>query len=190
MPRGVPNINRDTSSPGAEVLGVVNPKVADITQKETTASWGSIDMTEPPPPWELEDQELALSDARRFVAVPDNWELRWINPRVLNAEGWRYWQPVMASDERIKVKVETMVSPEGNIRRGHEGDILAWMYKSWVEARRKVHAEVTARLTQSALDRQTQLKEEFNRGDHGPYVRLEEAKHPTHTMGEGRTMRD
>ena len=188
MPRGVPNINREPTAPGAEVLGIVNPVLTDPTPP--TASWGSIDMTEPPPPWETEDQGLALSDARRFVTVPTNWELRWINPKVLNAEGWRYWQPVMASDERVKVKVPTMVSPEGNIRRGHEGDILAWMYKSWVEARRRAHALETARLTQSAVERQEELKEEFKRGKYGPNIRLEEARHPTHTIGDGRSMTD
>ncbi len=97
----------------------------------------------------------------------------------------------MASDPKVKVHVSSMVSPEGNVRRGGAtGDILAWMYTSWVESRRRLLAEETDRLTRSSVEQQQQLKEDFRRGKYGPYMRIESATHPTHTMGEGRTMRD
>ena len=177
----VPNINNRPSvreelgqAPAPEVLGVINP---------------ALPANEPPPPWELDPgSEFAASDARRFVEVPATWELRWINPRILDQVGWRYWEPVMASDSRVKVKVLTMVSPEGNIRRGGQGgDILAWMYKSWVQSRRDEHAAASARLKQSSPDRMEHLKEEFKRGTYGQ-VALTEARHPTHTMVEGRSL--
>ena len=177
----IPNINNRPSireelaeAPASEVLGTLN-----------VATPGS----EPPPPWELDPgSEYVASDARRFVEVPENWELRWINPRILDQVGWRYWEPVMASDSRVTVKVLTMVSPEGNIRRGGQGgDILAWMYKSWVESRRRELVTASARMKQSSVDRTDTLKEEFKRGTYGP-IALTEARHPTHTMVEGRSL--
>ena len=192
MPRGTPTIGHYESAPKSEVLGTIDPPLTDPRPAESAYVGGTVDLTEPPPPWEVDEKShLALSDARRFVEVPDNWELRWINPKLLDQLGWRYWQPVMASDERVTVHVQTMVSPEGNIRRGGAtGDLLAWMYTSWVESRRQEQARLTAELTQSAVDRQETLKEEFKRGKYGPYVRLDSARHPTHTMGDGRSMTD
>lgn len=193
MPRGVPSITQPKTAtqepPKGEVLGTIKEN-STLTSPPTPAYFGGLTFTEPPPPWEQEDREHAPSDARRFVEVPENWELRWINPRLLEQSGWRYWQPVMASDKRVKVKVKMMVSPENNIRRGgNTGDILGWMPKSWVESRRKEQQKLTASLTESAVERQAQLREEFRRGDYGA-VSLEEARHPTHTMGEGRSMQD
>ncbi len=181
-----------------EVLGkidVSDPKLSTDPQSPETAwqteAGGRVSLAEPPPPWEVSDSELPLSEARRFVDVPANWTLRWINPRLLDQFGWRDWQPVMASDPKVKVHVSSMVSPEGNVRRGGAtGDILAWMYTSWVESRRRLLAEETDRLTRSSVEQQQQLKEDFRRGKYGPYMRIESATHPTHTMGEGRTMRD
>jgi hypothetical protein len=84
-----------------------------------------------------------------------------------------------------------MVSPEGNIRRGgNTGDILAWMYTSWVESRRRQMQREVDALTDSSVNRQNELREDFARGKYGPNIRLEGAKHPTHTMAEGRSMRD
>ena|SRR3990167_4375258 len=199
MPRGVPNIGnwsrreelKDTP-PSGEVLGTINEQ----SPSDTTVAWegpsGKVEMTEPPPPWEIEDARYAASDARRFVDVPDNWELRWLNPKLIESMGWRYWQPVMATDTRVKVKVDSMVSPDNNIRRGGAdgGDILGWMFKSWVASRRKQLQEATDRQRDSASNRQSQLREEFRRGTFGPNVSMEEAKHPTHTIGEGRSMKD
>ncbi len=193
MPRGFPTM-------GSKLLGnITNPDITDATPPADTAQWvsptgGSVSVTDPPPPWELTDSQYALSDARRFVSVPNNLEVRWINPRVLIAEGWRDWQPVMASDPRFqesdgRIKVQTMVSPEGNIRRGGPtGDILAWMYKSWVLARRQQFADSTAQLTQAAVDQQDVLRDEFKSGKHGPYLTLDGAKHPRYTLGDGRAM--
>jgi len=198
MPRGVPTINsvrEELSAPAitAEVLGTINEQ----SPSDTTVAWEGpsgklMEMTEPPPPWEIEDTRYAVSDARRFVDVPDSWELRWLNPKIIETMGWRYWQPVMATDPRVKVKVDSMVAPDNNIRRGGAdgGDILGWMFKSWVASRRKQLAEVTDRQRDSASNRQSQLREEFRRGTFGPNVSIEEARHPTHTIGEGRSMRD
>jgi hypothetical protein len=188
MPSGTPRIGS-----GFNVVGTINdPKLLDPTPQGTDTQWqgadGQVSMVEPPPPWELDsDSELSDSDAKRFVDCPANITLRWINPRVLDSEGWRDWQPVMTSDPRFTVHVATMVSPEGNIRRGgFSGDILAWMYTSWVESRRRKYAEATARLTQTAVDKQAQLKDEFARGKYGPYVKLEGATHPRYTNVETR----
>ncbi len=179
-----------------EVLGTIDSKITDPQLQETTTQWesadGQVSMTEPPPPWELDEQsDLLMSDARRFVEVPKNWTLRWINPRLLDQFGWRDWRPVMASDPNCKVRVESMIAPEGNIRRGgFTGDILAWMYTSWVESRRRQLQALTDAQSDAAVRKQDTLREEFARGKFGPYVRLEEAHHPSHTMAEGKSMRD
>lgn len=190
MPKGTPNI-------GSQILGrITNPHMLDPTPQGADTQYetehASISVSEPPPPWELEsDSSLTQSDARRFVDAPANLTLRWINPRVLDAEGWRDWQPVMVTDPRFTCHVQTMVSPEGNIRRGGPtGDLLAWMYTSWVESRRKRLAEQTARQTANSKAEQEKLYEDFKRGKYGPYMHLESAKHPTHTMAEGRSMKD
>lgn len=203
MPHGIPNINNRpslkeelASSPSLEVLGTVNPTITDPTPMQPTSYFTGpageqVTFTEPPPPWEMGDKRYAASDARQFVDVPENWELRWINPKTLDQFGWRHWQPVMASDPRVKVKVDSMVSVSNNIRRGGDtGDILAWMWKSWVESRRRELSAASAQLRQSSVDRTATLKEEFARGTYGPNVRVESARHPTHTIGEGRSMVD
>jgi hypothetical protein len=183
---------------GGEVLGTVatDSEFTNPAPQTTETSWegdaGAISMSEPPPPWEVDSRyELTLSDAKRFVTVPSNWTLRWINPRLLDQFGWRDWRPVMVSDPSVKARVDTMVSPEGNIRRGgNTGDILAWMYTSWVESRRRQMQREVEALTDSSVNRQNELREDFARGKYGPNIRLEGAKHPTHTMAEGRSMRD
>lgn len=185
------------ASMSGEVLGVIpNSPLTDPTPQGVDTQWegadGQVSVSEPPPPWEIDERgDLLLSDARKFVDVPKNWTLRWINPRLLDQFGWRDWKPVMASDDNVRVKVETMVSPEGNIRRGgFTGDILAWMYTSWVESRRRQLQKATDQLAASSVNRQEELREEFRRGKYGPNIRLEEARHPTHTIGDGRSMRD
>lgn len=179
-----------------EVLGVLDSTLTAPEPQGVDTQWegadGQVAMSEPPPPWELPSNSDRLdSDARRFVTVPKNWTLRWINPKLLDQFGWRDWKPVMASDPNVKVHVESMVAPEGNIRRGGlTGDILAWMYTSWVESRRKQIQKMTDQQTDSSVRKQEELREEFARGKYGPNVSLEEARHPTHTMAEGRSMRD
>ena len=182
--------------PGPQVLGHISG--SDVNRlaapKETVTTWTNSDgveitLTEPPPPWEVADNQYAASDARRFVEVPPQWELHWINPRLLDSEGWRDWQALMASDHRVKVKVPTMVTPEGYIRRGGSGgDILCWMWKGWYESRRQQLVLRTREQTDSAISKQQGLKEEFKKGTFGPYVHLDEVKHPTHTMVEGKPL--
>lgn len=204
---GVPSFGRTShreeliaSAPASEVLGTVasdSPLVSPtVDAPVATASWTTpegtvMDLTEPPPPWEQVDARYDASDARQYVDVPPNWVLRWVNPRLLESSGWRDWQPVLVNDSRVKVKVSQMESPDGNIRRGGAtGDILAWMYRSWVESRRKEHLEKTRRQTDAAMRKQEELRDEFRRGSFGPYVRIEDAKHPTHTQFDGRSVRD
>ena len=64
------------------------------------------------------------------------------------------------------------------------------MPTTWVESRKRQKAEAVAKLTASAVNRQSQLRDEFRRGTYGPYLKLEEATHPTHTIADGRTMKD
>lgn len=181
MPTGTPRIGQTireelVNAPSAREIGTIN---LPSTSEEDLPPW------ERDPRWAKDN-----TDARRFVDTPEEWELRWINPRMLDQHGWRDWQPVMASDKRVTVKVRQMVSPEGNIRRGFGGDILAFMPKAWVESKRRIKAERVARLTRSAPERMEQFREEANRGRFGPYVRADEGHHPTHTMGDGRSMTD
>ena len=183
--------------PTPDVLGTVAPdaSILNTTPQPIGAAWhsesGPIDLTEPPPPWEVSGGDLEMSDAHKFVRVPDNWTLRWINPRLLDQFGWRHWQPVTKSDPRVTVLVDTMVAPDNIIRRGGAtGDILAWMYTSWVTSARRKLQEKTEAQSASAVNKQHELREQFRRGTFGPHVRLEEARHPTHTMAEGQSMRD
>lgn len=177
--------------PGTEVLGQI-PAESSILKDgpaKSGAQWtgpsGNIDMEEGPPPWELEDVEFADSDARRFVTVPDNWKLYWINQRLLESAGPRHWSPVTQGDPRVTVKVAQMISADGSIRRGGEkGDILSWMYISWYDSLRRRQSQVTQQLTQAAMDNVSQIQEDFKRQKYGPYVSLDSALHPTHTMAE------
>ncbi len=181
-------LNAMAEKMGEQVLGTIpadSPLLNDGPQG-TSAQWsgpsGNIDLDEGPPPWELEDTQYADSDARRYVEVPDNWVLYWINPRMLESSGWREWKPVTAGHPRVKVKVAQMLAPDGNIRRGGErGDILTWMYRSWYESLQRKHRESTQRQTQAAVDKVSTLKDDFNRGKYGPYVHMDSVLHPTHT---------
>lgn len=177
-----------------EILGTLPLTDKTVTPGPTDTSWVSgsgvqVDLSEPPPPWETRDPGFLASDARRFVTVPPNWGLRWINPRLLESEGWRDWQPVLASDPRVTIKVSTMVMPDGNVRRGGPtGDILCWMWQSWVASREQQMQRDTARLTDSAVSQQRELQEEFRRGKYGPHLHLDTVTHPTHTQLDGRTL--
>lgn len=183
--------------PGSEVLGTISntspitDPAADRTSMWTREDGTVVELTEPAPPWEMGDDRHTASDARRFVEVPPQWRLHWINPRLLDSEGWRDWQAVLATDPRVKVRVPTMVTPENYIRRGGPaGDILAWMWQGWYESVKQKMRAKTAAQTQSAVDKQAQLKEEFARGTYGPYLRVEGTTHPTHTQVEGKSIRD
>jgi hypothetical protein len=170
-------LNAMAAKQGEQVLGTI-PADSPLLQEgpqDTSAQWsgpsGNIDMDEGPPPWELEDAQYADSDARRYVEVPDNWVLYWINPRMLESAGWREWKPVTAGHPRVKVKVAQMLAPDGNIRRGGEkGDILTWMYRSWYDSLRRKHHEATQRQTQAAREKASAVSDDFKRGKWGPYV--------------------
>ncbi len=132
-----------------------------------------------------------ISDARRFIEVPTTWTLRWVNPRLLESTGWQHWSPVSAVHPQVTVKVDGMVAPDQTIRRGGAttGDILAWMYTSWVISRRKILQQETDKLTQSAVDKQQQFMLDLLRQSR--YLSPDGgATHPTHTMAEGRSLRD
>lgn len=194
MPSGTPRIgspdvyqskNPTLSSAAEELLNTPAPKVL-----------GTLDPSAlneaPPPPWEVDPRYAKHdTDARRFVEVPDNWELRWLNPRMVQREGLRDWQAVAGSDPRVNVINKMMIAPDNTIRRGgHEGDFLAWMYRSWVESRNGLKQKEVDKRTGAARDRLESAKEQINRGSYGQYVTVTEAHHPSHTMGEGRSMKD
>lgn len=173
------NAEELTTAPEAKVLGSINlsPTVPPFDDR---------------PPWEVDEHfGKHNSDARRFVDVPADWELRWLNPRLIDQIGTRYWQAVSASDPRVTVKVAMLRSPENYIRRGGPGgDILFYMPKSWVESRARWKAERNAKTTQSAVDRAAATAEAINRGEFGSKVSQATVTHPTHTIADGRSMRD
>ena len=181
---------------GSEVLGTIANTSPVFEAAPRTTSWtredGTVmEITEPAPPWETLDEKFTPSDARRFVEVPPQWRLHWVNPRLLESEGWRDWQAVLASDPRVSVRVKSMISPENYIRRGGAtGDILCWMWQGHHDVVRRKMIDKVALQTQSAKDKQSQLKEDFARGEFGPYMRVDSATHPSHTQGEGQSMRD
>lgn len=178
-----------------EVLGTIpaDSPMLDPEPQGSSVQWsgpsGDIALEEGPPPWELEDNEYTLSDARRYVDCPPTWTLRWINPRLLESSGWQDWKPVTLGDPRVKAKVLQMVTPDGNIRRGGSGttsDILAYMPTHWVESRRRIFAKRTSDQTQKAVNTFESLKDEFGRSG----LHLDSMTHPTHTQVEGRSIRD
>lgn len=146
------------------------------------------------PPWERDKKYTAdNTNARKFVECPDDWELRWLNPRVVDQDGMRDWRAVAASDPRITLKIPSMRAPDNTIRRGsHMGPFLAYMPKTWVLSRLRVKAELVRRRTQAAVDRQKRVTDSIRRGDFGDprYLAVDSAQHPTHTIGDGRTMND
>ncbi len=196
MPKGVPRFGQHIPDEKLEVLGHIpaDSPVLDTTPQGPETIWQSesgtvVSFAEEPPPWELAGGEDTLSDAARFVDAPPEVTLRWINPRVLDSEGWRDWRAVSASDKRFKVRVATMVAPDGLIRRGGAtGDILAFMPTHWVESRRAILLKRTQAQSQAAVDKQEALREEFRKIS--PFLHLDAAKHPSHTNADGRTMTD
>lgn len=169
------------NAPQAEVLGTIS--------KERLAQ--VIAETVPPPPWEVDPSyDRHDSDARKFVEVPENVTLRWLNPKQVSQSGLRDWQAVPArGDTRFKLKLKTMAAPDNTIRRGDaNGDFLAWMWTAWVESRTKLKRARVDRQSQTAVNQQRRTQEAYNSGKFGRYVSGADAIHPTHTMADGRTM--
>ena len=196
MPIGVPRIGsrlkQETDTGDPEVLGVISKNRLTDSPSLFTASGGeTIEMGEeaPPPPWETDPSKRRDdTDARSFVDCPQEWVLRWVNPRLLDQIGWRWWEPVTASDPRVKVHNRQMVSVEGNVRRGGQGgDILAWMWRTWYESNIARKQERTDRRTRSAVDRFEALRQGR---PFGPTIQFGGGHHPSHTLGEGKTMGD
>lgn len=187
MPRGVPRLGQSvvddlSNAPQAEVLGEWKAKGPELPVWDDPELKAQIALEEGPPPWEKFGEDS--SNARQFLSCPTEWVLYWINPKMLDQSGWRGWQPVRVKDPRVKLKIPSMASPEGQIRRGGPtGDILGYMPRHWYEERRREYAELNRRQTQASVDRMNQLREEISRGTiGGGMITLESAKHPTHTM--------
>ena len=171
-----------TEAPQPKLLGTITP---DTLNRRTFEENG-------PPPWEVNPTWIKHNtDARRFVDVPETWELRWLNPRAIDRTGLRDWQPVMTSDSRVTLKVPAMRSVENYVRRGGQtGDILCFMPRHWMESRNRIKAQLVDRRTQASIDRQKQVAEEINRGHFGPRVHVDSATHPTHTIASQAEMAD
>ena len=198
MPRGKPRLGSDVFAnpmPRPEVVGVIpsDSPILDPTPQGPEAVWqsasGSISFAEEPPPWEVAGGDADTSDASQYVQHPPEVTLRWVNPKLLESQGWRDWRAVSASDSRFKILVSSMVSPDGLVRRGGAtGDILAFMPTHWVVKRRAILEEKTRKQSQAAIDRQQELRDEFKRIS--PFLAVDSAKHPRYTNADGRTMTD
>lgn len=81
------------------------------------------------------------------------------------------WMPVTKKTPGVKALVEAMVSPEGLIRRGYQGDILHFMPRQWWENRVAEKNAAAARLSGKAIANQQQFLEDANRGKFGPAVK-------------------
>ena len=193
MPRGIPRIGSALTSAAEELVNTPEPAFVGTINTETLSARTPSFDDDGPPPWETDPRwGRDNTDARRFVDCPDEWVLRWLNPRLIDQTGFRDWKAVPASHERVTLKVPAMRSPENLIRRGgHGGDILSYMPRSWVDSRRRIKEERARRAVQGSVDRQQQLAEEVNRGSYGPHIRVSgEMKHPTNTTVEGRSLTD
>ena len=180
---GVPRMGRYPSSAAKDLTESPAPKLLGTLDPERVQSKSFED--DGPPPWESDPKWTKdNTNARRYVDVPDEWELRWLNPRQIDHAGFRDWKAVPAGHERITVKNRSMIAADNTIRKGgHDGMLLAYMPKSWVASRLRLKNEYVAKMTQSAVDRQQHLQEQVNRGGFGPNMRVESIKHPTHTSG-------
>lgn len=187
MPRGRPRLglpHLPTSGatlpsgaplPQPEVLGTVKESVLreDVAASATWVSPnGEVVTIETAPPWaKLAVGSRNPSDARTFVDVPDDWVLRWMDKKRLEARGWQYWMPVTTTTPGVKLKVAAMRASDNTIRRGYEGDILAFMPRSWFEQRIKDKEAEVARKTAGVAQESQQFVENANRGKYGPHVR-------------------
>lgn len=165
-----------TGIPEGKLLGTLDP--ATITKPSFEEDG--------PPPWESDPKWVRdNTNARRFVDVPDHWELRWLNPRQIDHSGLRDWMVIPAQgDPRVTVKNTSMIAADNTIRKGgHGGALLAYMPKHWVESRKRLKNAHVDKISQSSVDRQQEVKDRINRGEFGPHTRVDSVTHPTHTSG-------
>lgn len=164
----VENTLADAGGPRPEILGTIQSAQSSV----------------PPPPWEI-GEKYDAGDARSIVDVPADWTLRWLNPRWIDREGWRYWQKVDAKgDSRVHVKNESCIQADNTIRRGGPtGDILGWMHTSWVASMRKRQAKRADDLMGTTQAKREQLNEQFKRGTFGEGI-SGEIKHTTSPVNE------
>ena len=189
---GPQHLDQAKTSSAEELLEIPQPKLLGTIDPDKLTRHQFSFAEDGPPPWEVDPTWIKHnSDARRFVDVPETWELRWLNPRAIDRTGLREWQPVMASDSRVSLKVPALRSPENYVRRGGiGGDILCFMPKSWVESRKRIKANQVQIRTQGSIDLQKRTAEEVNRGNFGPRVHVDSAIHPTHTIASQEDMAD
>ena len=188
MPSGTPRIGQARTSSAGDLLEAPAPQLIGTidTAKLTRPSFEE----DGPPPWEIDPLWAKHNtDARRFVDVPDHWELRWLNPKRIDAAGFRDWQTLTTSDPRVTLKVPAMRTPDNLIRRGGQtGDLLCYMPRTWVESRRRITSEKAARARQSGRDRNERFREEMAKGNFGPHQRVTDLKTPVSTRTDGRTL--
>ena len=142
------------------------------------------------PPWahaRTSGKGRDASDARQFVQVPDNWRLRWRNPKSLDVVGQLGWMPVTTSTPGVKVIVRSMVAPDNTIRRGYNGDILHFMPEEWWQNRVADKQAIVERISGSARERQHEFIEDANRGKFGRYIRGQDPKIPVATGFDARS---
>ena len=181
-PKPVVHVDTPRTSSAGDLLDIPQPKLLGTLDPQKLTRHPSF-AEDGPPPWEIDPTWAKHStDARRFISCPEVWELRWLNPRRIQAAGLRDWSPVMAYDERVEVKFPAMISPEHYIRRGgRDGDILCFMPKHWMESRKRIKALEVERRTQVSVALQQKTAEEINRGNFGPRIHVDSAIHPTPT---------
>lgn len=160
--------------PQPEVLGTIKPEVLreDVA---ATATWvspaGEVITLETAPPWVKAAGSRNPSDARTFVDVPEDWVLRWMDKKRVQDRGWQYWMPVTTSTPGVTLKIASMRAPDNTIRRGYEGDILAFMPRSWYEQRIKEKEAEVQKRTSGIRRQQEQFIDNANRGQYGPHIR-------------------
>lgn len=194
MPRGVPklgarHIHQAQTSAAGDLMEAPQPQVLGSIASDTIKQ-----VTDERPPWEIDDGwKKHNTNARQFVTVPDSWELRWLNPALIEHIGTRDWRAVVTEKGKVTIKrgYEQMVSPEGYIRKGgsQKGLILFYMPKSWVESRQRIKELESAKLKTGAVNRAAETAERINRGEYGQNVGAS-VRHPSHTIGDGRSMTD
>ena len=189
---GPQHLDQAKTSSAEALLEIPQPKLLGTIDPDKLTRHQFSFAEDGPPPWEVDPTWIKHNtDARRFVDVPETWELRWLNPRAIDRTGLREWQPVMTSDSRVSLKVPALRSPENYVRRGGiGGDILCFMPKSWVESRKRIKANQVQIRTQGSIDLQKRTAEEVNRGNFGPRVHVDSAIHPTHTIASQEDMAD